>query len=167
MALFGSCATLRDQTAGRPEAFAAAFTYLEEVFRAGSPAAARLAALSPGESKRVELAGGAFALEQAYWTKAREDGFFESHRRYIDVQVVVAGHEAMEVVDLNRLSPETPYDAERDFIKHPELADASRLLLGAGDAAIFFPVDVHMPSLRSGAEPQLVRKSVVKVPVVA
>lgn len=167
MALFGSWATLRDQTAGRPEAFAAAFSYVAEVFRAGSPAAARLATLSPGESKRVELPDGAFALEQAYWTKAREDGFFESHRRYIDVQAIVAGHEAMEVVDLSRLPPGTPYDAERDFIKHAGLADASRLVLGAGEAAVFFPVDVHMPSLRSGAEPQLVRKSVVKVPAVA
>ncbi|QYM79953.1 YhcH/YjgK/YiaL family protein [Horticoccus luteus] len=167
MALFGSRATLRDQTADRPEAFAAAFSYLEEVFRPGSPAAARLAALAAGETKRVELSDGAFALEQAYWTKAREDGFFESHRRYIDVQVVVAGHEAMEVVDLSRVEQTAPYDAERDFIKHGEQVQASRLMLGEGEAAVFFPADVHMPSLRSGADPQLVRKSVVKVPVIA
>lgn len=165
MALFGSHDTLRAQTAGRPEAFAAAFAHLDEVFRAGSLAAQRLATLAAGETKRIELAQGAFALEQAYWTKARVDGFFESHRRYIDVQVVVAGGEAMEIIDLAHLGDDAAYDSERDFIKHPDVANASRLVFRDGDAAVFFPADVHMPSLRLSEEPQLVRKVVVKVPV--
>jgi YhcH/YjgK/YiaL family protein len=67
--------------------------------------------------------------------------------------------------------PETPEDARpffrrlRDLATYLDAADASQLRLRAGEAAVFFPVDVHMPSLRVGAEPALVRKSVVKVPV--
>lgn len=165
MALFGSIATLRAQTAGRPEAFAAAFAHLDEVFRPHSAAAQRVAAIAVGETKRIELADGAFALEQAYWTKARAEGFFESHRRYIDVQVIVEGTEAMEVADLAHTPPGAAYDGERDLIKHAEPSHAGRLMLRGGDAAVFFPADVHMPSLRAGEQAQLVRKVVVKVPV--
>jgi beta-galactosidase beta subunit len=41
---------------------------------------------------------------------------------------------------------------------------ASVLRLGAGEAAVFFPVDGHMPSIAIAA-PVLVHKSVIKVPV--
>ena len=166
MALFGSLATLRAQTSRR-DIFAATFTYLDEVFRAGSPAAVRLAGAAIGTTVKVELTGGAFALEQVYQTKARPEGFFESHRKYIDVQVVVTGEEVMELVETSRLAVSVPYDAERDLIKYADYATASLLRLHAGEAAIFFPVDGHMPGLRPGGVAGLVRKTVIKVPVPA
>jgi beta-galactosidase beta subunit len=57
------------------------------------------------------------------------------------------------------------YVAERDLITYVDGTDASLLRSVAGQVAIFFPVDVHMPSLQLRAAPVLVRKSVVKVPV--
>ncbi len=117
-----------------------------------------------GVTERIELEGGAFALEQVYQPKARPEGFFESHRKYIDVQVIVAGEELMEVEDIARLVVSEPYNPERDFIKYADTAVASVLRMRAGDAAIFFPADGHMPSLRWRGD-GLVRKSVVKVPV--
>ena len=166
MALLGSLATLRAQTA-RLEIFAATFTYLDEMFRAGSPVAVRLAGAASGTTEKIELTGGAFALEQVYTTKARPEGFFESHRKYIDVQVVVAGEEVMELVETSRLTVSMAYDAERDLIKYADYATASLLRLNAGEAAIFFPVDGHMPGLRPGGVAGLVRKTVIKVPVPA
>ena len=166
MALFGSRATVAAQLVGRPEAFAAAFAYLDEVFRSGSEAGARLAGLAPGQTHRVELEG-ALALEQVYLTKPRAEGFFESHRRFIDVQAIVAGAETMEVIDRSRIAASQPYDDERDFLKYSGTDGASRLVVAAGDVAVFFPDDVHMPSLRAGAEAQPVYKVVIKVPVQA
>lgn len=164
MALLGSLATIRAQTA-RMGLFGPAFAYLDDVFRAGSPASSRLHSVAVGETKRVDLEGGAFALEQAYMSKARSEGFFESHRKYIDVQVVVEGNEIMEVAEISRLTVRQPYDAERDLIKYADCLDASVLRFRAGEAAVFFPVDGHFPSLRAGAAGTLVRKTVVKVPV--
>ena len=164
MALLGSIPTLRTQAA-QLEIFAAAFGYLDEVFHAGSLAARRLEAAAVGTTQRIELANGSFALEQVYLAKARPEGFFESHRRYIDVQVVVAGEEIMELADVARLTVQKPYDAERDLIVYADYAAASVLKLGAGEAAIFFPVDGHMPCLRPGVTAKLVRKTVIKVPV--
>lgn len=164
MAQFGSLASLREQN-GTPQ-FAAAFAYAADALRAGSPVHARIAAMPAGTSERVELGGGVFAMEQVYAAKPRAEGFFESHRKYIDVQVIVAGIEAMEVEDIARLRVTAAYDPERDLLKYdPATPDAARLVLRAGEAALFFPSDGHMPSLQVDGKPTLVRKTVVKVPV--
>ena len=164
MALFGSIATLRAQALPTP-GFATAFAYVDELMRGDSAARQRLDAAAPGQSHKVELGGGVFAIEQVYETKPRAEGFFESHQRYIDVQVIVSGVELMEVVDAARIAIRDPYDVSRDLITYSDVEDASRLLVRAGEAAILYPPDVHMPSLRAGPAPALVRKSVVKVPV--
>jgi biofilm protein TabA len=164
MALFGSIATLRSQAPVRP-AFTEAFAYVEELLRPESAAGFRLAALAPGKSNKIELGRGVFAIEQVYETKPRSEGFFESHRACIDLQVIVSGEELMEVVDVSRITVREAYDPERDLITYRDAADASTLRLRAGEAAIFFPVDVHMPSLRVHDSAAVVRKTVVKIPV--
>jgi YhcH/YjgK/YiaL family protein len=163
MALFGSLATVRAQLAHEAH-FHAAFAYLEDVFKAGSAAKARILAVPAGKTERVELSGGAFALEQAYLTKPRAQGFFESHRAYIDVQVIVSGEEFMEVADVAKLTVGEDFTPAKDLIKYTLFAGASVLRVGAGEVAVFFPVDGHMPSL-AVSEPALLHKTVIKVPV--
>ncbi len=163
MALFGSIATVQAQVS-RADVFAPAFGYLAELFRPGSAAAARMKAIAVGETRRIELGGGAFALEQVYRSKARADGFFESHRKYVDVQVVFEGEELMEVADIARATVKQAYDAERDFIMYDDCAGASVLRMGVGEAAVYSPSDVHMPGLSATHEAALVRKTVIKVP---
>ena len=164
MALIGPFATLRAQAPQTP-GFMTAFAYVEDLLREDSPARARLRGIGIGESKKIELAGGAFAMEQVYETRLRADGFFESHRKYIDVQVVVEGEEQMEVIDVSRISARQPYNPERDLIVYEDTTEASQLRVYAGQATIFHPADVHMPTLRIRSAPVLVRKTVVKVPV--
>src|SRR5215207_4654663 len=102
MALFGNLPSVRAQLA-RVEHFAAGLAYIEEAARPGTKANGDLLALTVGKSERVDLPGGAFALPQAYFTKARSDGRWETHRAYIDIQAVVVGEEFMEVADRGRL----------------------------------------------------------------
>ena len=140
-----------------------ALDYVEKLLQRESPERARLFALPAGESVRVELGGGMFAIDAAYLSKARAEVFFETHRKYIDVQAVLEGAEAMEVADLKRLTLDVPYDAERDLIKYHNYQDASVLRAREGEVAVFFPVDGHMS--HAVTKPVLVRKTVVKVPV--
>jgi biofilm protein TabA len=163
MALFGPLAAVRERYGLNP-AFRAAFAYANEALTPGSPVHARIVALEAGATHRQELAGGAYAVEMAYLTKPRADGFFETHRRYVDVQVVVEGDEFMEVAAAGALGLAQPYDAAKDFTKHTDAAAPSVLRIPAGHAAVFWPEDAHMPSLAVG-RPALVRKTVVKVPV--
>ena len=163
MALFGSLETLRSQLATSP-AFQRAFAYAEECLSPGSPAFKRLHAVGIGQTERVELGDGVFALEQAYDSKPRVEGRWESHYAYIDVQVVVAGDEIMEVTDVKRLKIAEDFTPAKDLVFYQPFADGSVLRVKAGEAAVFFPIDAHKPSL-AVSSPALVRKTVVKVPV--
>ena len=164
MALFGTLSTVRQQC---PRAgFHEAFVYAEEALDPGSAAHARITALPAGSTQRQELPGGAYAVEMAYQTKTRLEGFFETHRRFIDVQVVVDGEELMEVEHADRLAVTLPYDEVKDFAKHEASACSSMLRMRVGDVAVFWPADAHMPSL-AVEQPAVVRKTVIKVPVSA
>lgn len=163
MAIFGSFSAVVAQLHDSAQ-FNAALAYVANVLDPKSAAHGRISQLASGASERIELANGVFAIEQVYQSKLRAEGFFESHRKYIDVQVIVAGEELMEVEDIARLTVSQTYDVDRDFLKYADTAGATVLKLRQDDAAIFFPVDGHMPGLQlAGAA--LVRKTVVKVPV--
>jgi biofilm protein TabA len=163
MAIFGSLPVVRAQTEGRKNFFPA-ITYLEEVLREGSEARQRILALTTGRCEKVELIDGIFAMEQSYESKERYDAF-ESHRSYIDIQLIVIGEELMEVADISKLPVTQPYDADRDVIIYGDYKLTSVLRVAAGEAAVYFPRDGHMPNLRVGANPVLIKKTVVKVPV--
>lgn len=163
MAIFGSLATVRQQL-GQNKQFESAFAYLDDAFHPGSAASLRLQQLVEGKSDRIDLANGAFALEQAYKTKSRAEGFFESHRAYIDVQVVVSGEEFIEVADVRGLQVKEDRTPAKDVIIYHMTDQSSPLRMRAGDAAILYPIDGHMPSIATEA-PTTVRKIVVKVPV--
>lgn len=162
MAVFGPLSTVRAQLAHDPR-FKAAFDYVAEALQPSSAVRRRIEAVAVGITDRHELAGGAFALEQAYLSKPRPEAFLESHRKYIDVQVVVAGEEIQEVVDIARMTVDAPYNPERDLIKYHDFKDTSLLSARDGLVGIYFPVDGHIS--RAIGQPVLVRKTVVKVPV--
>lgn len=164
MSLHGSLATVRAQTP-KTDGFAIAFAYLDELFRAGSPVHSRVKGIALDDVLKTELGGGVFVMEQAYPTRLRADGFFESHQKYIDVQAVFEGEELMEVADIARMTVRQPYNDKRDLIIYEDSTESSLLRVYTGQAAVFFPSDVHMPTLRVRAEAVNVRKCVVKIPV--
>lgn len=164
MAVFAPFAQLREQVR-LDSRFAAALEYAAAAIDPRSPLHQRIVALQAGSpTAKIELAGGAFAMEQAYLTRPRVDCFFESHRKYIDLQLIVAGEEIIEVADVSRLQVTAPFAEERDLVMYADTNRASPLRLRAGDAAVFFPEDGHMPCLQERG-PVAVWKTVVKVPV--
>lgn len=162
MAIFGSPSTVRAQTAASPR-LQAALDYVDKLLRRDSPERARIFALPAGGTVKVDLGEGMFAIDAAYLSKPRAEVFFETHRKYIDVQAILEGEESMEIADLGRLTLDVPYDAERDLIKYQDYAPTSVLRARAGEVMVFFPVDGHLS--RAVTQPVLVRKTVVKVPV--
>ena len=163
MALFGSLSTLRFQLGNTPQ-LATTFQYLEELLRPQSPAHERLLRVPEGDSIRIELDAGAFAMEQAYQTRPANAVKWESHRAYVDIQVVVCGQELMEVADIASLQVAEDHTPGKDVLFYHPSPRASLLKISSGAGAVFFPVDAHRPSMAIEM-PVLVRKSVVKVPV--
>jgi YhcH/YjgK/YiaL family protein len=150
--------------APRTPAFEAALAYAAEALTPGSAAHRRLLALPAGETVRVELSGGVHAMDQAYLTRAREGGRWESHRAHVDLQVVVVGEETIEVAEASRLAVAEDLTPGKDVIFYAPAVAGGALRVGAGGAVLLFPADAHLTGLPLGPA-ALVRKTVVKIPV--
>ncbi|MFI5335367.1 MAG: YhcH/YjgK/YiaL family protein [Opitutales bacterium] len=103
-----------------------------------------------------------FALVQAYQTGPAAGRKFEFHRKYADIQFLVAGEEVIEFAPLAGLTVDRPYEATKDYGLTADPAICSALVLQPGQFGIFFPEDAHKPGCCS-REATAVRKVVVKV----
>lgn len=123
-----------------------------------------LAGAEPGFSRRDEIEGDAlFAIHQCYRTKPHAEARLEAHRRYIDIQYLHRGEEAVRLARLASGRPLAPFDKGADVGFFA--ADAwSVIRLERGMAAIFLPTDLHAPCLHADGE-SIVLKTVVKAAV--
>ena len=119
------------------------------------------------ENGQYELDGKKMvSIVNRYRTKLADQAVWESHRKYIDVQFVAGGHERFGHEPMSSgLAVSTPYNEAKDVMFYePGLAtyDAP-----AGTFMIFYPDDIHAPSLACGVPPTPsdVVKVVVKVAV--
>lgn len=109
---------------------------------------------------RYELDGSnLFVLVQEYGTKPVEEGFWEAHRRYIDLQYVASGTEGMGYANIHSLQQEE-YQPAKDLL--PLHGEGDQVILNAGSFVLLFPEDAHMPGMAVGS-PEAVRKIVVKI----
>ena len=122
-------------------------------------AAANLAALETG--RHVIDGDRIYATASGYQTRPLAEGKWEAHRRYIDIQVIVAGQERIGCAASEHHAVTQPYSAELDVL-FLDVDQGDELLLGAGDFAVFWPEDAHRPCMAVG-QPEPVRKVVVKV----
>jgi YhcH/YjgK/YiaL family protein len=108
---------------------------------------------------RINIDGDAiYALVQEYHTKPMEQGKWESHRRYIDIQYIVSGGELINYGNLSQMKL-GDYETDRDF--QPMTGEGQLIELPAGSFMVFFPQDAHMPGLAK-TTPSMVKKIVVK-----
>ena len=103
-----------------------------------------------------------FALVQEYITKNEEEKNWESHEKYIDIQLIVEGQEIMGYTQVDGLEVIEDLRPESDMIFYNETLNGSYIKFTYGDYAIFFPEDAHRPCCAFG-ECSKVKKIVVKV----
>lgn len=117
------------------------------------------------ENGRYELVEGKiFANVQEYVSKPVEEGKFEAHKKYIDIQFIVTGEENFGVGKLEDFSVNTEYDAEKDIAFFSPISEESYrfITLKEKEFVILLPSDVHMPSI-SVNETKQVKKVVLKI----
>lgn len=106
-----------------------------------------------------------YAMVQRYATTAVDAPKFEAHRKYIDVQYIAQGTEAIGWAPLDRVTVTEVYDPEKDALFGGVPAGGwSPVILRCGQFAVLYPGDAHAPKLAAGA-PVQVMKIVVKVAV--
>ncbi len=114
---------------------------------------------------RYDVRDGIFALVQEYVTEPKAQRRPESHRDYLDIQYIVKGEEIMGYSYLNEACEVAEnLLPEQDLIFYNKVGDEVDLILSAGMFAVFFPWDVHRPSV-SKQRNTAVKKVVLKIPV--
>lgn len=116
--------------------------------------------LAPG---RYEIEGSdIYAMVQQYKTRPLEEGAWEAHRKYIDIQFVYEGTELMGYRNIEGMQITKEYDESADYLLLD--GEGSFFRVTSGFFAVFFPEDVHMPAITDEA-PSNMKKVVVKVKV--
>lgn len=91
--------------------------------------------------ENIEFEGG-FLFFQKGQTNPLEDGLFEAHRKYLDVQVVLEGSEYVAWAPINELQEEVAYDDVKDkilFDGEPKTV----MNVQAGMGYVCLPTDGH------------------------
>ena len=127
-----------------------------------------LKTLTPETAPGKQLIQGdrLYAGIDVYDTKTRDTAKLETHRKYVDIQILLSGTEIIELFPKQGLTVCEPYNPERDaeFYAAPAKTNM-KITLNPGQFLVFFPEDAHMPCLTAGSIPQTVKKVVVKVAV--
>lgn len=95
-------------------------------------------------------------------TKDYEKTTFESHRKYIDLQYVITGEEAMAKTAVSSVTVSKPYDETADIANYT--GEGKLYTVPAGTFMLFFPSEAHRPNVTPGGN-KVVKKIVIKVAV--
>ena len=118
-----------------------------------------LPALAPG---RYDIDGDkVFALVQEYETIPEEQGKWECHRKYADIQFIVEGTEQIGYASVTGMKVATAYNPDKDISFLTGRGDY--VTLNRGFFGIYFPGDAHQPKIAPGNAPGKVKKVVVKI----
>ena len=141
-----------------------AMEYFESILTEGSLDSKRLLALPMDAFERHYITDDIFALEQRFVSKERSQCFIESHKKYVDIQMIYSGQELMEFGDIARLIFKSVYDPSRDLITYLDSKNLNQVLLRNGDFAVYFPGDAHLGCQRKDDSVECF-KTVIKMPV--
>ena len=103
-------------------------------------------AIDPG---RYELDGSnLFVLVQAYDSIPKEQGKWECHKKYIDIQYIAEGVEQIGCNNIDKMKITTEYNPEKDiaFLS----GEGDFITFSKGSYGIFFPEDAHAPLAGEG-----------------
>jgi YhcH/YjgK/YiaL family protein len=108
-----------------------------------------------------EINAEMFVLVNDYITKTNKAEILEAHKKYIDVQYLLAGNELIEYESYDNHLISQVYDEVNDYLFYKPNG-TSKLKFTKGMVAVFFPDDLHMPGIIDG-NPSSIKKIVVKI----
>jgi biofilm protein TabA len=110
-----------------------------------------------------------WGLVQCYETLMGPPERLEVHRKHVDLHLIVSGEETIGWIPSEHLAPDDSYDEERDVgwgtVSSHHMDYVARVRLRAGQLAVFFPSDSHLPRQAGGMPPAMVEKILTKVAI--
>ena len=118
---------------------------------------------TPNIGKHI-LSDSIYANIETYDTKLLENGKFEAHKDYIDIQILLKGQEQIFVAPQNGLAVSEPYDAKRDIEFYSDnISFSQSIKLDGTNFVMLFPHEAHAPQISIDEKIENVLKVVVKI----
>ncbi|KSV59576.1 YhcH/YjgK/YiaL family protein [Acetivibrio ethanolgignens] len=97
-----------------------------------------------------------------YTTTVAEERFWEAHKEYLDIHVMLSGMEQIDVCFIEAMEQKS-YVPEEDFL--PLEGNATgHVILQAGDFLVCYPQDGHRTAIQVEG-PQKIKKAIFKVKI--
>lgn len=96
-----------------------------------------------------------------YTTVKREERFWEAHKKYIDVHMIIEGKESIDVSFCDDMQIKS-FDENRDFVELTGEEKANVNLINKGDFLICYPEDAHRTAIIC-QQSQTIKKAIFKI----
>lgn len=115
------------------------------------------------ECKRYEISKTDYVNVETYTTKTHENCFFEAHKNYADIQILLDGIERLDYTEISNLEIKTPYDESRDIaFYNNSVKETCSVTLDGTNFVYIAPNEAHRPQMNFESSIE-VKKVVVKV----
>ncbi|HOK08862.1 MAG TPA: YhcH/YjgK/YiaL family protein [Candidatus Hydrogenedens sp.] len=117
------------------------------------------------ETEMLPLIGDVIKTRvMSYTTKDIKDAVFESHKKYMDIQLTITGEEKIAWLPEAHAKPRTNYDQQNDVtFYHVEPNPNAIVLNSEGLFVVLFPGEVHGTGIWIENSPKTVKKAVIKI----
>lgn len=118
------------------------------------------------ELGRHTISDNIYANVEEYNTKLIKDAKFETHDKYIDIQILISGEESIAISDRETLTELESYNPKKDITFYSDnLNEHFKVTLNGSNFVMIFPHEGHAPQVSIAEQPQKVRKVVVKIKI--
>ena len=112
---------------------------------------------------RYTIDDRAYASIAEYETKPHENCFFEAHKKYIDIQLLLKGRERLDFRHIDGLTTKNDYNEEKDIIFYEDSETMGSVKLMPEYFAMLYPQDAHRPQMNASDKGECVKKVVIKI----
>lgn len=118
--------------------------------------------LSTLEKGSYEIEGKElFVNIENYDTVTRQERFWEAHRKYIDIHVILSGRECIDVNFIDNMKT-LSYEEDKDFAMLEGDKNSTVDLVNKGDFLICYPQDVHRTAVMYDKS-EKIKKAIFKI----
>lgn len=115
---------------------------------------------------RYTLSETDYVNVETYKTKNHGNCFFEAHKQYADIQILLSGEERLDYADIDKLDLKSEYDKNRDIMFFENtVRESCSVILDGTNFVMLLPNEAHRPQMTSSDNPLDVKKVVVKIKI--
>ena len=115
---------------------------------------------------KYQLSESVYANVESYVTKLSNIAKFESHEKFIDIQILLKGSEFIYFTGKSDLTVLSPYNAEKDITFYGNSVEKyERIKLDGTNFVVLYPHEAHAPQVCVNDTPSKVKKVVIKIKI--